>query len=452
MRLTLRPPKQNNPTEIAAPKTKLQRLLRNRWFWVLVAVFVLATGATLYYRSVRNTIIVSGNNDTAGALSAGNATDLALSQLKKDGDSRVNILLLGKGGADHAGGNLTDSIQLLSIDIFSNKVSIVGIPRDLYTDSKTGKMKINAVYSTAEGKQKGTGGKAIKEVVGNVTDMTVHYFAVIDFAGMKDVVDALGGISVNVPKAIKDTEYPLDDGTDRYTTYQISAGVHKMSGDQALMYVRSRHSTSDFDRLARQQLVISAIKDKALSTGTISNPTKLTKLLKAVENNFRTDMTPKEMSALFDRVTKIQQSDISSMVLGNGGFGSTNLLESPKSSVLGSVQQPILGATNYTDVQRAWHKITVDPLVKKEAAKVRINYVSTKSKTTATDLSNLLKDYGYNVVSTNQTTDKITQNTVISYRGNSVRYSSNYLAQRLKTTVKNQRANDDNVDIDIQLP
>lgn len=441
----------------AKPENKIRlswwrKLNHSRWRIPIFLALGLIIAVGSYYLSVRNRVVVAREGDMAGALNTSKENDFSLNQLSKDGDARVNILLLGKGGAGHDGGNLTDSIQLLSVDIFNNTVGIVGIPRDLYAESQKSASKINAVYSAAEGKQKGSGGKAIKELVGKVTDTTVHYFALIDFSGLTEMVDAIGGIDLNVPKAINDTEYPAEDGSDSYTTFKLAAGQRHMDGDLALKYVRSRHSTSDFDRLARQQQVISAIKDKALSAGIVTNPAKLTRLMEALADNFRTDMTPREVALLFERISEIEKGHITNIVLGNGGFGSLNVLTSLRSGSLGAVQQPLAGPVAYTEIQRAWHKIIPDPLIKKEAAKVRVQYVSSKSKSAAQQFADLITDYGYNVTGVTTSTEKTTTKQIKVYRGDNHRFTAHYLSERLGIEPKSARTNDDSVDIDIIFP
>lgn len=429
-----------------------RRVYASRWRIPILIVLALVIALSSYYLSIRSRVVVAREGDMAGALSAYRETDFSLDQLKKDGDARVNILLLGKGGAGHDGGNLTDSIQLLSVDIFNNKVGVVGIPRDLYVESAGGASKINAVYSAAESKQKGSGGKAIKDVVGAITDTTVHYFALIDFSGLTEIVDAIGGIDIVVPKAINDSEYPAEDGTDSYTTFTLSAGPKHMDGELALKYVRSRHSTSDFDRLSRQQQVISAVKDKALSAGIVTSPAKLTRLMEALADSLRTDMTPREVTLMFERVSRIENGSIDSIVLGNGGFGSLNVLTSLRNSGLGSVQQPILGQTTYTDIQRAWHKIIPDPLVKKEAAKLRVQYVSAKNKSAAQKLADLLTDYGYNITSVIASNEKVADKELRVYRGDNHKYTVHFLRERLEIEPVTERNNDNSVDIDIIFP
>lgn len=94
---------------------------------------------------------------------------------------------------------------------------------------------------------------------------------------------------MDVPKAIYDNAYPNNNWG--YEIFSLPAGVQYLDGATALKFARSRHSTSDFDRSHRQQLLIRAIKDKALSLGIIANPVKITELMDSVRNNLSTDLT-----------------------------------------------------------------------------------------------------------------------------------------------------------------
>lgn len=102
-------------------------------------------------------------------------------------------------------------------------------------------------------------------------------------------MDALGGVEVDVPNAIYDREYPNENWG--YEIFSLKKGLQTLNGATALKFARSRHSTSDFDRSSRQQLLIRAIKDKALSLGVITNPAKISDLVGSVRENLSTDLT-----------------------------------------------------------------------------------------------------------------------------------------------------------------
>ena len=125
----------------------------------------------------------------------------------------------------------------------------------------------------------------------------IHYWVKIDFDGFKDLVDAIGGIDINVEKAIYDPNYPKD-GTYLYEPFSISAGQQHLDGNTSLKYARSRYTTSDFDRADRQQQIIYAIKEKALQTETILNREKISQILESLKNNIETNITIKELLTL----------------------------------------------------------------------------------------------------------------------------------------------------------
>jgi LCP family protein required for cell wall assembly len=136
-------------------------------------------------------------------------------KLNGEGDGRVNVLLLGRGGLGHDGADLTDTILIASIDPVFKEAAIVSIPRDLWVQTANGSMKINAVYATAKQKvlngkkidnqkQKAeeAGFKAIEEEVTDVLGIPIHYHGMIDFTGFRQAVDAVGGVDVNAPSAV----------------------------------------------------------------------------------------------------------------------------------------------------------------------------------------------------------------------------------------------------------
>ena len=96
--------------------------------------------------------------------------------------------------------------------------------------------------------------KLLAEKVSEITGQSIDEYMVIDFSGFKSIVDALGGIEIDVPKDLVDREYP--DNNWGYEVFSVRRGLQTFNGERALKYARSRHSTSDFDRSERQQLII----------------------------------------------------------------------------------------------------------------------------------------------------------------------------------------------------
>lgn len=126
---------------------------------------------------------------------------------KKEPESK-NILIAGIGGKGHPGGELTDSLMFAHLDPKNQEVTLLSIPRDIYVsyDNKTRATKINALYQI--GQSAGTGINLLAEKVSEITGQPIDHYIVIDFSGFKQVVDALGGVTVDVPQNIYDNEYP----------------------------------------------------------------------------------------------------------------------------------------------------------------------------------------------------------------------------------------------------
>lgn len=307
------------------PKTKYYKKPKRVKFVVLAVVVVIV--AILAYLGV--SAYNSANNIFT---QDGGIVGLFTQNSLKQTDGITNMLILGKGGANHAGGQLTDSILLLRMRQSDKKVATVSIPRDLYvTISGHGQGKVNEAYAngfnnTKDAAQKNQAGVDLAaQVIEKVVGVPIHYTVVVDFIGFQKVVDVLGGVTVNVEKDLRDPMYPKDiitqDGkfkeTDAYTTVDIKAGVQNMDGDVALKYARSRETTSDFDRSRRQQNLMVAIKDKALSLGILANPVKVTELLSTVGDHLKINMSLSEIKGLIELVQNMKKDEIISRVLDN---------------------------------------------------------------------------------------------------------------------------------------
>jgi len=190
--------------------------------------------------------------------------------MQKDQYGNVNILLLGYGGAGHDGGLLTDSIMVVSRNPEVGNISMFSIPRDLWVkDPRGGYGRINALYYSYLRKYSDDVALAVSGVatdIGQMLSMQIPYYATIDFTAFQAVVDSIGGIDVVVPETLHDTTYPNEENRG-YITFHLDAGLQHLDGATALKYARSRHSTSDFSRSLRQQLIIKAIKDKLFASG-----------------------------------------------------------------------------------------------------------------------------------------------------------------------------------------
>lgn len=225
--------------------------------------------------------------------------------LKGEETGRTNILLLG---LDVEAG-LTDSIMLVSYFHREKKITTLNIPRDFYVNIPgVVTEKINAIYPLAKAQKPNDpdyGAKVLSEFVAREFGIDINYWAVTNFAGVKEVIDTLGGVPVNVDNDFVDFEFPKDD----YSGYMVPApkfikGVENMNGSRAMIYARSRHGTgsegSDFARSRRQSIVLQAILEKIKSQGILGNLTQINNYLNILGNNLQTNMKTEEMLAFAD--------------------------------------------------------------------------------------------------------------------------------------------------------
>lgn len=228
-----------------------------------------------------------------------------LPQLPEKDPGRINILLLGIRGAEDPGEGkfLSDSIIILSIKKDGQtdngrKVALISLPRDLYVEiwGLWEKRKINFAFPHG-------GFETAKKTVSLVTGLYIDYAVSADFEGLKEAIDALGGITIYLDQPFEETFQWAKEGQEQNKYWMIKkvngqevwafylpAGWNELDGQAALYYSRSRLSTSDFDRMRRQQQIILAAKEKALSLGVLANPIKIYNLLDVLGEHIKTDM------------------------------------------------------------------------------------------------------------------------------------------------------------------
>jgi LCP family protein required for cell wall assembly len=237
------------------------------------------------------------------------AVGIAGATLPEDAHGFTNILLLGVGDAHHDGADLTDTMIVASIDEATRSVVLLSLPRDLLIESQARTVggRINAIYANekrrleireklsdeeAAAKALETLGQQIGEKIG----VEIHGVLKADFTAFTEAVEALGGIDIDVPEPITDYTYPLAE--DRVGLFQVEAGPQHFDGETALKYARSRHSTSDFDRSARQQLILSAIGAKVRSMSMTDRLRVATDIYQRLQMHVATTLTPGQLMIL----------------------------------------------------------------------------------------------------------------------------------------------------------
>jgi len=326
--------------------------------------------------------------------------------LQGEEEGRTNILLLGMGGEGHQGAYLTDTMMIVSIknngDKEARDVSMISIPRDLYVKLDSGNYyRINSLYSLGEVNEQYDGGAAlVTDTVSQITGLPMHYYIRVDFNGFKKIIDSLGSIDVYVENSFYDAEYPTDDYG--YQTVVFKKGMNQLDGDKALKFSRSRHGVvidgegteaSDFARARRQQKILVAVRDKALSLETIVNPKKISEGLEALGDHIRTNIEPWETVRLAEIAQDINREEIINKVIDHGESG---LLYSTTANSGAYVLLP--REEDYSEIKTFCQNIFDIKYLKKENARIEV-LNGTKESGLAQTIAGQLSAEDYNIVS-----------------------------------------------------
>jgi LCP family protein required for cell wall assembly len=318
--------------------------------------------------------------------------------LRTDGNGRTNILLTGVGGAGHDGPDLTDTVMVASIDDTSKIVTMLSIPRDLYIKDKTiDGQKLNVVYTYGKNAVNSAAGmQDLVEVASGITGLQIDYYAKVDFDGFTKIVDSLGGVDLVVPKDIYDPFYPLGE-TTKYQTFSIKAGPQHLDGDTALKYARSRETTSDFDRARRQQQLMTAIKDKALTLNILTDPSKIEAIYNSVQSSIETNLSVEEIIELAKMSKDFNSQNIVSHVLSDDPASCGGFLYSPARDFFGGAFVLLPAGKNYDSIHEMADLIfNHDDVLKDEPAIQVLN--GTKTGLIAGDVYDYLSRDCFNVV------------------------------------------------------
>ena len=226
---------------------------------------------------------------------------------------RLNVLLLGVDSGVGRSTSLTDTMIVASLDPVTETVSMISIPRDMVDvplpDGTTYAPKLNGLDADARRNPQrfpgsdGTGHDVLMAAIGTLLGMQINYYAIVSLGGFVRVVDIVGGVDVSVSRALCDPRY------DEYgftSGFSITPGLHHLNGQQALAYARIRKSSgeSDFTRAARQQEVISGIRDAIVKRGFLSDPVALLQAIgRSLETNVPRDLLP-QLADVMSRVDR----------------------------------------------------------------------------------------------------------------------------------------------------
>lgn len=292
-----------------------------RWAFIgiplaLLLVAAIVIGPILYQsqRAYREVFVAPVTHDVSNQVAVLNSAGtpvLAKPKATKapewTGTERLTILLIG---VDHpeGGASRTDTIILVNIDPVTKKAAMLAIPRDLkVVIPGYGINKINAAFALGEyNKLPGGGaGLLIRTIEANL-GIPVASFAQIDFGGFTKMIDTVGGVTVDVPYPIKDDAYPADNY--QYQRIYFHAGWQHLDGTRALEYARTRHQDTDAGRSRRQEQILLALRQKAISLNLL---TKAPDLIREFGDTVRTDISPSDALRLARLASQMPQANIS---------------------------------------------------------------------------------------------------------------------------------------------
>ena len=322
-----------------------------RFFLIVLALLLIGGG----YFVVKSVL-------ASGRIFSGNVFDLlgGGAPLKKDANGYTHVLVFGTSEDDegHAGAALTDSIMVLSVNQDTKKTFMTSMPRDMWVDYGQACLsgysgKINVLYSCgAENDDSAKGSMLLADKVGEVFGLDIPYYVKVNYTVVRELTSALGGVTVTIESSNPRGIYDSNMGT----LLRLPNGPATLQGEQALAFARARgdgygsygFEGNNFSREKNQQKLIVAIRDKALSAGTLANPVAMSGMIDALGNNIRTNFTAGEIKTLADLAQNVPSESISSISL----VDTSNPVVTTGMYSGQSIVRPIAGIDEYGAIQR----------------------------------------------------------------------------------------------------
>ncbi|WP_235680213.1 LCP family protein [Paenibacillus albicereus] len=274
----------------AGPKPPKAKKKRRPWLWSLFAVMLVMAGLVAYFIVDNYNALNNLQKDPENSIFDQFENNAELEQPPEwEGTERVNILFMGgdgRGKKTTTEPARSDSMMIVSIDPVTKKAHLFSLLRDTWVDIP-GRGQGRANEAIVLG-----GYKLSMQMISELTGLEIQYYIYTEFEGFKSLVDAIGGINIDVEKDMKYTDNA--DG-NRYDI-NLKKGYQELNGDQALQYVRFRHdATSDFTRTERQRKFLSAVADKMQNLGNI---TRLSTIIREVSPFVETNLSATDMAKL----------------------------------------------------------------------------------------------------------------------------------------------------------
>ncbi len=234
---------------------------------------------------------------------------------------RYNILLMGGDAGVGRRGVRTDTMIVASVDPETGWAAMFAVPRNVVRiplpppasswDCNCFPRIANELYDYGVNNPdkfpgaRNPGAEAVKTALGELLGITIHNYALVNLDGFVAMIDAIGGVTINVPQRVYDPEYPHEDGS--FVEIDIPAGIHRMDGHTALAYARSRRLSDDYNRMGRQRCVLEAVMEEA-------DPPRLLlafpRLAEIIKENVDTDIPIRRVPDIIELATKVDTEEI----------------------------------------------------------------------------------------------------------------------------------------------
>jgi len=334
-----------------------------------------------------------------------------------DEGGRLNILLIGADGGRVGYTNyLTDTMILVTIDTLTKQTAFISLPRDTSrlpiprdwpAYQAWGGLfgsKANTIYTYAArispsqypGPNKNKGFNAMKGILGELFGLTIDYFVAVDLKSFRAIINDLGGVIIDVQNPVYDFHYPADDSSGHIKLY-IPPGIQYMEGQEALGYARARKETSDFDRTARQQRVITSVREQ-LDLSSLLAPGVIQELLGTFRSSLKTDIPPAKIPKLIQLAQEIDLDERISLVLDPPDYSETCYPCPPDGQYVlranvAKIRKDVgnIFKRDRADVERATE-------MKGEGALVHVLNGTRNSNVKTTKISDVLDSFGVNAI------------------------------------------------------
>lgn len=353
------------PQKLQAVTAKISSFSRKKKILLAIAVLagIMAIAMMVFVVRIDSSVHKTFKGGTFAALTKHDP-------LKEDSNHVTSMLIFGNSSDDphHGGALLADSIMVLSINNKTHTAHTVSVPRDLWVQygmkcSNGTEGKINAVYQCAlrnNGKDEQKASEAFKEKVGDILGIQIQYYAKVNYTFVRDSVNALGGIDAvidsNDPRGILDRSFDKNCPNGPYTCYNLkypNGPVH-LDGEHALYLSRARNAKggyglpeSNFNREVNQQLIVDAIRKKALSKGVLANPLTVMNLADSFGTNIATNIPTSELQSAVEALRNIGSKSIISIPL----HSSSNPIVTTGMQGSQSIVLPSAGLYDYSQLQ-----------------------------------------------------------------------------------------------------